>query len=63
MSRDRIMSIGLLMSIIFLSILLESYSMAIENDMFDINSDINSIINTGLKQNDFTKIKKDDFIV
>ena len=34
---DRMMSIGILIAIIFLSLLLESYSMAIEKEMFNMN--------------------------
>jgi hypothetical protein len=37
MTTDRIMSIGILIAIIFLSLLLESYSMAIEKEIFDMN--------------------------
>lgn len=45
---DRLMSIGILIAIIFLSLLLESYSLAIEKEMFDINN---------LIQNDLTQKK------
>jgi hypothetical protein len=38
MTTDRIMSIGILIAIIFLSLLLESYSLAIEKEMFTINN-------------------------
>ena len=38
MTTDRMMSIGILIAIIFLSLLLESYSLAIENEMFTINN-------------------------
>jgi hypothetical protein len=37
MTTDRMMSIGILFAIIFLSLLLESYSLAIEKEMFTIN--------------------------
>ena len=37
MTMDRMMSIGILIAIIFLSLLLESYSMAIEKEMFGMN--------------------------
>ena len=37
MTMDRMMSIGILIAIIFLSLLLESYSMAIEKEMFNMN--------------------------
>jgi hypothetical protein len=45
---DRMISIGILIAIIFLSLLLESYSLAIEKEMFDINK---------LIQNDLTQKK------
>ncbi len=48
MSMDRMISIGILIAIIFLSLLLESYSLAIEKEMFDINK---------LIQNDLTQKK------
>ena len=48
MSMDRMISIVILIAIIFLSLLLESYSLAIEKEMFDINK---------LIQNDLTQKK------
>ncbi len=38
MTTDRMISIGILIAIIFLSLLLESYSLAIEKEMFTINN-------------------------
>lgn len=55
MSKDRMMSIGILLAIIFLSLLLESYSMAIEKEMFDINEI--------LSKPDLTQIKPEKYIV
>lgn len=55
MSKDRMMSIGILLAIIFLSLLLESYSAAIEKEMFDINKI--------LSKPDLTQIKPEKHIV
>ncbi len=44
MTTDRIMSIGILIAIIFLSLLLESYSMAIEKEMFYMNDSIKTVL-------------------
>jgi hypothetical protein len=52
---DRMMSIGILIAIIFLSLLLESYSMAIEKEMFNINKIIS--------KQDLTKINPEKYIV
>jgi len=54
-SRDHMMSIGILLAIIFLSLLLESYSMAIEKEMFNINEIIS--------KHDLTQINPEKYIV
>lgn len=55
MTMDRMMSIGILIAIIFLSLLLESYSIAIEKEMFNINKIIS--------KQDLTKINPEKYIV
>lgn len=56
-SRDRMMSIGILIAIILLSILLESYSMAIEKEMFAVNYDIHLMSNGNLQNSELMQKK------